>query len=107
MAVLANFKGNNSAPSWSPDGKRLAIVLTHAANSQVYVINADGSLKTPAYATVLQNGVLIQDHIELEGQTFWIGKPNYEMHGASPISLQSHGDPSEPISFRNIWIRSL
>lgn len=69
--------------------------------------NADSSLKTPAYATVLQNGVLIQDHIELEGQTFWIGKPKYEMHGASPISLQSHGDPSEPISFRNIWLRPL
>ena len=41
--VLANFKGNNSAPSWSPDGKRLAIVLTHGANSQVYAINADGT----------------------------------------------------------------
>ena len=24
-----------------------------------------------------------------------------------PIILQSHGDPSEPISFRNIWIREL
>lgn len=24
---------------------------------------------------------------------------------AGPIRLQSHGDPSEPISFRNIWIR--
>lgn len=41
--ILANFKGNNSAPAWSPDGKRLAIVLTHGANSQVYVINADGT----------------------------------------------------------------
>ena len=28
-------------------------------------------------------------------------------HGAGPIILQSHGDPSEPISFRNIWIREL
>src|SRR5690606_25886346 len=41
--VLANFKGNNSAPAWSPDGKRLAIVLTHGANSQIYTINADGT----------------------------------------------------------------
>jgi TolB protein len=41
--VLANFKGNNSAPAWAPDGKKLAIVLTHGANSQVYTINADGT----------------------------------------------------------------
>ncbi|MES2180588.1 MAG: Tol-Pal system beta propeller repeat protein TolB [Pseudomonadota bacterium] len=41
--VLANFKGNNSAPAWSPDGNRLAIVLTYSGNSQVYIINADGS----------------------------------------------------------------
>ncbi|MDR2876177.1 MAG: Tol-Pal system beta propeller repeat protein TolB [Methylobacillus sp.] len=42
-AVLAGFKGNNSAPAWSPDGSKLAIVLTYAANSQVFTINADGS----------------------------------------------------------------
>lgn len=41
--VLASFKGNNSAPAWSPDGAKLAIVLTYAANSQVYTINADGT----------------------------------------------------------------
>jgi TolB protein len=41
--VLANFKGNNSAPAWSPDGTKLAIVLTYSANSQIYVINADGT----------------------------------------------------------------
>ena len=41
--VLANFKGNNSAPAWAPDGNRLAIVLTYGANSQLYIINADGS----------------------------------------------------------------
>jgi hypothetical protein len=28
-------------------------------------------------------------------------------HGPAPIMLQAHGDPSAPISFRNIWIREL
>jgi hypothetical protein len=28
-------------------------------------------------------------------------------HGATPIKLQAHGDPSAPISFRNIWVREL
>jgi 3-keto-disaccharide hydrolase len=69
--------------------------------------NNDSSLKSPAYVTVIQNGILIQDHVELKGQTFWAGNPVYKPHGAAPIRLQAHPDPSEPISFRNIWIRPL
>jgi hypothetical protein len=71
------------------------------------VFDADGSLKRPAYVTAFHNGVLIQNHFELKGQTLYIGKPQYKKHGASPIKLQAHGDPSAPISFRNIWIRDL
>jgi hypothetical protein len=69
--------------------------------------NADGSLKTPAYVTVIHNGVLLQNHVVLKGQTLWIGEAFYKAHGTSPIKLQSHGDPSEPLSFRNIWLREL
>ena len=69
--------------------------------------NADGSVKTPAYVTALHNGVLIQDHVALKGVTVYIGQPSYTAHGPSPIKLQSHGDPSPPISFRNIWVREL
>ena len=70
--------------------------------------NSDGVLKSPAYLTVFHNGVLIQNNTELMGPTRYIGKASYNKpHGPSPIKLQSHGDPSEPISFRNIWIREL
>ncbi|HEY0795663.1 MAG TPA: DUF1080 domain-containing protein [Acidisarcina sp.] len=69
--------------------------------------NADRSLKTPAYVTVLFNGVLVQNHFELKGQTLYRGKPFYKQYDAAPIKLQAHGDPSEPISFRNIWVRPL
>lgn len=70
--------------------------------------NSDGSLKTPAKVTAFLNGVLVQNGIELKGPTQYIGKPSYKQsHGPSPIKLQDHGDPSEPISFRNIWIRPL
>jgi 3-keto-disaccharide hydrolase len=69
--------------------------------------NSDGSLKTPAYATVLFNGVLVENHFELKGQTLYIGKPFYKAYTSAPIKLQAHGDKSEPISFRNIWIRDL
>lgn len=69
--------------------------------------NTDSSLKKPASVTLIHNGVLVQDNAEVEGQTLWIGKPFYKMHGASPIRLQSHGDPGQTVSFRNIWIRPL
>jgi hypothetical protein len=69
--------------------------------------NADGTLKTPAYVTVLFNGVLVQNHFQLTGQTLYIGKPFYKAYDAAPIKLQAHGDKSEPLSFRNIWIREL
>ncbi len=69
--------------------------------------NEDGTVKTPAYVTVIHNGVLLQNHTELKGQTVYIGNPSYKKHGAAPIKLQSHGDPSEPISYRNIWLREL
>jgi Domain of Unknown Function (DUF1080) len=71
------------------------------------IFNADGSLKTPAYVTVLFNGVLVQNHFELKGETLYVGQPSYKKYDAAPIKLQAHGDHSEPISFRNIWVRML
>lgn len=69
--------------------------------------NADGSVKSPARVTVYFNGILIQNNTELKGQTRYIGQPSYKLHGPAPVKLQAHGDKSEPISFRNIWIRNL
>lgn len=69
--------------------------------------NDDGSVKSPAYVTVLFNGVLVENHFELKGQTLYIGKPFYKKYDTAPVKLQAHGDKSEPISFRNIWIRKL
>lgn len=69
--------------------------------------NDDGSLKTPAYVTVFFNGVLVQNHFELKGQTLYIGQPFYKKYDTAPIKLQAHGDPSPPISYRNIWVREL
>jgi hypothetical protein len=71
------------------------------------VFNADGSLASPARVTAFLNGVLVQNCFELKGETRYIGKPYYHAHGPAPIKLQAHGDKSEPISFRNIWVRPL
>jgi len=71
------------------------------------IFNADGSLKSPAYVTVFLNGVLVQNHFELKGETRYTGQPVYKKFDSAPIKLQAHGDPSPPISFRNIWVREL
>jgi hypothetical protein len=69
---------------------------------------ADGTVATPARVTVVFNGIVVQNNVELAGPTQYIGPAAYrQAHGASPIKLQSHGDKSEPDSFRNIWIREL
>jgi len=43
----------------------------------------------------------------LKGETLYIGQPVYKEYDAAPIKLQAHGDKSEPVSFRNIWVREL
>jgi len=66
---------------------------------------AGGKLQTPAYITVLQNGVVIHNHTALLGETGHRTLPPYVDRGLrAPIRLQEHG---EPIRYRNIWVREL
>ncbi|WP_237742284.1 3-keto-disaccharide hydrolase [Gayadomonas joobiniege] len=58
----------------------------------------------PAYVTVLHNGVLVQNHVQLQGPTSYIGLPQYKAHGCDSIKLQDHGNF---VSYRNIWVRPL
>jgi hypothetical protein len=65
----------------------------------------DSTLIRPGYLTVIHNGVLVQNHVELKGPTEYIGIPKYRYHGPKmPLMLQNH---SNPVSYRNIWIREL
>ena len=60
-------------------------------------------LVSPAYLTVLHNGVAIHNHFELKGGTFWDQPASYTAHAKKlPFMLQNHGNPTR---FRNIWIR--
>jgi hypothetical protein len=61
-------------------------------------------LESPARITVLLNGVLVQNNVEIQGATAWIGKPVYTAHGCAPLRLQDHGNA---VSFRNIWLRKI
>jgi hypothetical protein len=75
---------------------------------------SDGSIQTPGSLTVLQNGVLVQDHVPVSGR---------RCVGEGPLVLQDHGRvvgrqieispgvqgpaPDTIMKFRNIWIRRL
>jgi hypothetical protein len=64
-----------------------------------------GKLERPATATVLHNGVLVQNHFVLPGGTYWDQPPHYTAHPPKqPLHIQDHGNP---VRFRNIWIREL
>jgi hypothetical protein len=63
-----------------------------------------GKLKSPAYITVLHNGVVVQNHFELLGDTPYHRPPQYNPPSELPVRLQDHGNP---VKFRNIWIRPL
>ena len=58
--------------------------------------------------TVIQNGVLVHDNIELSGGNGWEGSHSiseYVAHGdKGPLQFQDHGNP---VSFRNVWVREL
>lgn len=66
----------------------------------------EGNKTKSANITVIHNGVLIQDHFEIEGTTEYIGWPKNKAHGKAPIKLQDHYDQSG-VSYRNIWVREL
>jgi hypothetical protein len=67
--------------------------------------DAQGKLVRPAYITVLQNGVLVQNHFAIQGTTAWDVPPKYTAHPAKgPIGLQYH---LNPVRFRNIWVREV
>jgi hypothetical protein len=62
-------------------------------------------LTKPATVTVLQNGVLVEDNVEIKGTTSFVGAPKYVAHPLKqPLVLQDH---RSPVRYRNIWIREL
>lgn len=67
--------------------------------------DSDGNVQKPGYLTVLHNGVLIQNHVEIQGATSWDQAPQYHAHPDKlPLHIQDHGNP---VRYRNIWIREL
>jgi hypothetical protein len=65
----------------------------------------EGKLLKPGYVTVLHNGVLVQNHTQIKGETHYDRPYEYKAHAEKlPLVLMYHGDP---VRFRNIWIREI
>ena len=64
-----------------------------------------GKLVHPGSMTVFFNGVLVQDHWEMEGQTTHCRRRPLKPHPKKgPLNLQDHGCV---VQFRNIWYRPI
>lgn len=62
-----------------------------------------GELLTPAFVSVVHNGVLLLNHFQVKGDTPFDRAPEYKAHGPrGPIAIQDHNNP---VRFRNIWAR--
>jgi len=68
------------------------------------LFDENGKCIRKARITVLHNGVVVHNNLEIEGTTAHKQKARYTPHGKGPIRLQDHGNP---LRFRNIWIREL
>jgi hypothetical protein len=65
----------------------------------------DGLVTSPAYVTLLHNGLLVQNHTALLGPMVYRNLAKYSKHGPKgPLALQDHGNP---VRYRNIWVREL
>ena len=116
VQILDNYKNptytNGQAGSVYKQHVPLANPLRPPGEWQVYDIvfnaphfDANGKLMKPGYLTVFINGVLVQNMVEIQGNTEWIGAPKYSAHpDRLPIKLQDHGNK---MAFRNIWVREL
>lgn len=115
VQVLNSYQNRTYSNGQAASLYKQAIPLVNATSKQgdwnVYDIiynaphfRANGSLEKPAYVTVLHNGIIVQNHVELQGTTEYVGTPKYIMHDKGSIQLQDHGNL---VSFRNIWVREL
>jgi hypothetical protein len=68
------------------------------------LFDENGKLVRKARITVLHNGVVVHNNLEIEGTTHHKRKAGYKPHEKGHIRLQDHGNP---VRFRNIWIREL
>ena len=92
----------------------LVNAMTSPMEWQVYDIifhapefDEEGNKTKSGALTLLHNGVLVHNHVEIKGTTEHSGPPRNIAHGDDVILIQDHNDGANFVSFRNIWLRKL
>ena len=65
-------------------------------------VSKSGEIEENARVTALQNGIVIQNNVEIQGSTG--GATDNDAAVPGPLRLQDHGNP---VKYRNIWIAPL
>ncbi|MFC1604110.1 DUF1080 domain-containing protein [Planctomycetota bacterium] len=121
VQVLDSFTENNYKDNRTyADGQAAALYGQHppivnvcrkAGQWQSYdisflrpIFDENGKIVRKARITLLHNGVVVHNNLEIEGTTSHKKKAAYTPHESGYIHLQDHNNP---IRFRNIWIREL
>lgn len=62
-------------------------------------VGESGEIEENARVTVLQNGIVIQNNVQIQGATG--GATDDDTAAPGPLRLQDHGNP---VKYRNIWV---
>ncbi len=97
--AVANFRGSNSAPAWSPDSKTLAVSLTRDGSSQIYLIDADG--KNQPSRLVSSSGIDTEPDFSPDGKSLYFSSDR----GGSPqiYRIPVNGGAAERITFDSAY----
>jgi hypothetical protein len=99
--TVPRFETNNGAKPAQAAG---SAAMSPAA-PQFECTDPNVVVKSPGYVTIIQNGVVVQNHQSLRGPTGHRILAKYSPQGPTgPIGLQWHGDA---VRFRNIWVRPI
>ncbi|MEP6633734.1 MAG: Tol-Pal system beta propeller repeat protein TolB [Luteimonas sp.] len=103
---VSSFRGINSAPNFSPDGRRLALTLSRSGNPEIYVMDLGSKALTQI---TNQFGIDTEPTWSADGATLYFtsdrgGKPQiYEVSasggGATRITFQGSYNASPSVSY--------
>ena len=96
--VLANYKGNNSAPSWSPDGTRLVVALSRDGFTQSYILNADGS---GLRRLTNSSGIDTEPQFSADGQSIYFTSDR--SGGPQIYKMSVNGGEAQRVTFKGTY----
>lgn len=97
--AVANFKGSNSAPAWSPDGRNIVVTLSRDGGSQLYLIDSEG--RGDARRLTQSNGIDTEAVYSANGQSIYFVSDR----GGSPqiYRMPASGGNAERVTFNGSY----